>query len=166
MKKLFPLCFLLSCSSTPEFKNTQNYVDIQRFMGEWYVQAYRGTFLEKDVKHPIEKYTYNNSKNRIDIEYSFYRDGERSEINQKAWIINKETNHYWKVSPFWPIKLDYIVIDIEDDYSISAVGVPNQKYLWIMSRDKNYPKVKLEKYIQKIANKGYAIHDLTYPKFN
>ena len=49
------LLLLTACSSKPPMA-TVDYVDIQRFMGDWYVIANIPTFLEKGAHNPIESY--------------------------------------------------------------------------------------------------------------
>lgn len=157
------MSFLLSCSSTT-YKTKVKSVDIDRFMGDWYVLAGRFTMFETDVHNGIESYTWNEKENRIDIDFTYRKgsfQGEKKSFPQKGYIYNKETNAHWKVSPFWPLKFDYLIIDIADDYSWVAIGVPSTDYLWIMARDyenavetislvqerlkaKNYPANKLE----------------------
>merc|ERR1712176_154235 len=40
----------------------------------------------------------------------------------------------WKVSPIWPIKIPFQVIELADDYTYTVIGYPNRQYVWIMSR--------------------------------
>ena len=46
-------------------------VDIERFMGDWYVIANITTFLEKNATNAIESYQLND-KGDIDATFSFY----------------------------------------------------------------------------------------------
>ena len=87
-------------------------------------------------------------------------DGKVKKIPQKGWIQNKETNAYWKVSPFWPLKFDYLVIALADDYSWTAIGVPNQKYLWIMADDWYMDDEKLAEVTKVIKDKGYSVENI------
>ncbi|MBT8115776.1 MAG: lipocalin family protein, partial [Arenicella sp.] len=48
------------CASTQPMK-TVDYVDLQRFMGDWYVIANIPTFLEKDAYNAVESYALNES---------------------------------------------------------------------------------------------------------
>lgn len=48
----------------PKYKKTVDLVDIDRFMGKWYVIASRPTFLEEGAHNAIETYTWNNKKPR------------------------------------------------------------------------------------------------------
>lgn len=160
---LFLYLFTISCSTADNKLATTKKIDIKRFMGNWYVLAGRFTFLEVDVHNGLEIYTWNEEKNRIDVDFSFNKgalDGPKKSYPQKAWIFNKDTNAHWKVSPFWPLKFDYLILEIDENYSWTAIGVPDQKYLWIMARDwKNADKV-MEDALFILKAKGYDINNL------
>jgi len=148
-----------------KYMKTVNHIDRDRFMGKWYVQAGRFSFLEKDVYNSIEIYTWNEANNRIDIDFSFNQGsltGPLKKIPQKAWIENKKTNATWSVSPFWPLKFSYLVIALDPEYRWTAIGVPNQKYLWIMTRDPHFPKVQIEKILSELSLSGYPVKDIVY----
>ena len=146
------------------YDKTVDYIDIKKFMGEWYVIAGRFTFLEKGAHNGLEVYTWNKENKRIDIEFSFNKDsfdGELKTITQKGWIENIKTNSHWKISPLWPLKFDYLVIDLAKDYSWTAVGVPSGKYLWIMARDKAMDKETREMILKRLKAKAYPINDIS-----
>ncbi len=154
--------FSFGCSSM-DYKKTVDYVDIQKFMTKWYVIAGRLTFLEKGAHNATETYTWNSKEERIDIAFSFNKDsfeGEVKEIPQKGWIQNKETNAYWKVSPFWPLKFDYLIIDMDENYDWVVIGVPSQNYIWIMSKNWDMDQDQLEKIKQSIKSKKYNIENI------
>ncbi len=117
---------------------TVSSVDLQKFMGNWYVLAGRFTPLEKDVHNGLETYTWNEKEQRIDIGFNYNQgsfEGKLKSIPQKGWVENSSTNAHWKVSPLWPLKFDYLIVGLAPDYSWTAIGVPSRKYLWIMARD-------------------------------
>ena len=102
-------------------------VDIQRFLGDWYVLAGRFTFLETDVHNALERYTWNAAKERIDVAFTYNEGsltGKQRSIPQKAWIHDSATNAHWKVSPLWPFKFDYLVVALDESYRWTAIGVP------------------------------------------
>jgi apolipoprotein D and lipocalin family protein len=82
------LITLGGCSSMG-YKKTVNKVDIDKFMGKWYVIAARGTYFESDAYNSVEVYSWNEKEDRIDIDFT-YRDGsfdgKLKDIPQKAWI--------------------------------------------------------------------------------
>ena len=163
-RTLFPLTLLFSagCSSM-NYQNTVQYVDIPRFMGTWYVWAGRTTFLERGAYSSIERYTWNAKEDRIDVDFTFHKgsfDGKLKSLPQKAWIEDKTSNAKWKVQPFWPLKFDYLVIALDEDYQWTAIGVPNGSYLWIMGRTPLVPEAKLKNIIDRIKDLGYPVQDL------
>jgi len=152
----------ISCSNSP-YTKTVDHVDLKRFSKKWYVIAGRFTFLEKGAHNAVEEYTFNQKEQKIDINFYFNKDsfdGTLKKIPQKAWIENQETNAYWKVSPFWPLKFDYLVIALAEDYSWTAIGVPSQKYLWIMADKWDVSEEQLEIIIKKVNNINYSVQDI------
>lgn len=154
---------MISCSSSNYNKTVQK-VDIKKFMGSWYVLAGRFTIFERGAHNAIENYSYNALKDQIDIDFKFRKnsfDGETKSIPQTGWIHNKETNSHWKVSPFWPLKLDFIIIALADDYSWTAIGVPSQKYLWIMAREYNGASQIVDTALKTLSVEGYDISNIS-----
>lgn len=142
---------------------TVDQVDINRFMGDWYVLAGRFTFLEKDVHNGLERYKWNSEKNRIDIDFTYNQGsltGKKKSIPQKGWIYNEKSKAHWKVTPLWPLKFDFLIVDLAEDYSWTAIGVPNQSYLWIMARDWRNPEPIVQNAIQRLKEKGYNVENI------
>jgi apolipoprotein D and lipocalin family protein len=162
--KALLITLILSGCSSMDFRKTVSSLDISKFMGKWYVMAGKYTFLEKDSMNNLEEYHWNKEHKRIEITFSFNdrKTGKRKVYTQKAWIEDKKTNAFWKVQPFWPLKLDYLVIDLADDYSWTAIGVPSGKYLWIMSRDPSMNRDKLDMVIKRVTSLGYPTNGLVY----
>ncbi len=151
------------CSTTGSTLKTVENVEISKFMGDWYVLAGRFTFFEKEVHNGLERYTWNQEKERIDVDFIYNKGsltGPKKSIPQTAWIYNQETNSHWKVSPFWPLKFDYLIIALDKNYLWTAIGVPDQKYLWIMSRDWKNPESTIEEAVQRLNEIGYDTKNL------
>jgi apolipoprotein D and lipocalin family protein len=66
----------------------------------------------------------------------------------------------------WPLKFDYLVIGLGDDYEWTAIGVPNEAYLWIMSRDPNITKDKIEEILRTLESDKYNIENIVYVEHN
>jgi apolipoprotein D and lipocalin family protein len=119
--------------------------DTAKFMGVWFVVGNIPTYLETNASNAVERYSFlgDDSQVNYDISIDFkYNDGDPitsklKSLPQKGWIQgpDKHVSSIWKVSPFWPIKLDYPIIELDDvDYSYCVIGYPSRQYLWIMSR--------------------------------
>jgi len=171
MKKFFVLFLLVisqGCSSMT-YKATNKKLDLDKFMGPWFVQSGRVTFLESGAHNPIETYTYNDSKKMINIDFKYNKDsltGPIKKIPQKGYVQNQPINTHWKISPLWPLKFDYLVLDFADDYSWCAIGVPSGKYLWIMTRSKNQAELEVNNAIESMKKINYPLHDLVNFKHN
>ena len=53
------LSCLLGCAGIQSPLATVSYVDLERFMGDWYVIASIPTFVEKGAHNAVEKYALN-----------------------------------------------------------------------------------------------------------
>ena len=152
----------LGCSSM-DFRNTVHKVEINKFMKKWYVIKGRTTIFEKDAYNSTEEYTWNSKENRIDIDFTYNKgslEGKEKSIPQKAWIENDKTNAHWKVSPLWPLRFDYLIIGLADDYSWTAIGVPSGKYLWIMAASPDIEAREINKAIEYVESIGYPTQNL------
>lgn len=152
-----------SCAAGSDFKRTVDYVDMDRFMTKWFVIAGRLTSLEDGAHNAIESYTWNEKKDRIDIDFTMRKgsfDGKLKSIPQKGWVQNYKTNAHWKISPMWPLKFNYLIIDLADDYSWTVIGVPSQKWVWIMAKDWDMNDKKLNMIIKRVNDMGYSVKDV------
>lgn len=171
MKRIFSLLTLglLLSQSALAYNKTVDFVDMERFMGDWFVVAGRFTALERNVFNAVESYKWNAKANRIDISFDYNKGsltGPVKSIPQKGWIYNTKTNAHWKVSPLWPLKLDYLVIGLAADYEWTVIGVPNEKYVWIMSRDAHLPKEVIQTIIDELNKNGYNTKNIISVEHN
>lgn len=157
------LCCTIACNAG-NYKNDQllqtvPYVDIERFMGDWYVIANIPTFIEKGATNAIESYSL-NSKGEIETRFTFFKNsprGKKKEYRPTGFIFNSETNAEWRMQFLWPFKAPFLIIDLADDYSHTVIGVPNRKYVWIMARKPYLADNKYKEIIQKLSNVGYDV---------
>lgn len=160
------LPFLTACSSASKTETgykTVEKLELSRFMGRWYVLAGRFTSFEKEVHNAVETYTWNEKKERIDIGFTYNKgslEGPVKSIPQKGWVYNTTTNSHWKVSPFWPLKFDYLVVGLAPDYSWTAIGVPNGDYLWIMARSPESADQTVDQALSALRAIGYPTQNL------
>ncbi|MDP7321156.1 MAG: lipocalin family protein [Bacteriovoracaceae bacterium] len=145
-----------------DFK-TVEYVDLQQFIAKWYVIGGRFTFFEKNAHNPVEEYTWAENKEYIKVNFYFNEgsfNGKLKTLGQKAWIENTKTNAHWKIQPFWPLKFNYIVIDLAEDYSWCVVGVPGETYVWIMSKSWDMSDEQFEKILQRLDKIGFSTKNI------
>ncbi|MDB4849713.1 lipocalin family protein [bacterium] len=139
-----------------------DYVDLERFMGDWYVIATIPTFLEKDAFNPVETYQL-SSDGSIATTFTFNKgglNGPEKIYRPRGFIEDKRTNAIWGMQFIWPIRADYRIVYLDDDYQQTIIGRNNRDYVWIMSRT---PTISQEDYLNLVAqvvSLGYDIGDL------
>ena len=141
---------------------TVDYVDIDRFMGDWYVIANIPTFVEKGAHNAVETYELDDDGS---IKTTFvYRkdgfDGKRKEYNPRGFITDTETNAVWGMRFVWPIKADYRVVYLDEDYSQTIIGRNKRDFVWLMARTPSIPDEDYERLTGLIADMGYDISKL------
>ena len=159
----FGAAFSLGASALPVLKTIAS-CDTTRFMGTWYVIGVKPTYLEKTCSNAVEKYTLLDEKcgdHDIDIDFKYNKkenpldEGNKvKSLPQKGWVQggNRLQSGDWKVSPFWPVKMGYPIIELDEkDYSYAVVGYESRLYVWILSRTPTMDDDVYEGLKQKLA---------------
>jgi apolipoprotein D and lipocalin family protein len=151
------LSLLGGCASKgPEMK-TVSYVDLERFMGDWYVIANIPTFLEKGAHNAVETYALNED-GTIATTFVFRADsfdGEEKRYTPKGFVKDTETNALWGMRFIWPIKADYRIVYLDDDYTQTIIGRQKRDFIWIMAKTPTIPEEDYERLIEYAASIGY-----------
>ena len=154
-----------SASSTLPALKTIGTCETTRFMGTWYVVGVKPTMFETTCSNAVEKYTLldEKEKNDIDIDFQYSQKEDPFDptnkvksLPQKGWVQgDRLKSGDWKVSPFWPVKMPYPIIELDEkDYSYAVIGYPSRDYVWILSRT---PTMK-ESLYKDIENKLVTNH--------
>ncbi len=162
---LFVLLFgCLGCSAVDEIK-TESYVDLERFMGQWYVVASIPTFFEKEAHNPKESYRLNDD-GTIATTFTFNSgalNGFQRAFYPTGFVRDTRSNAVWGMQFVWPIKADFRIVFVDDDYSHTVIGRQKRDFLWIMARQPNLEESVLEKLIQLAVEQGYSRDDIIFP---
>lgn len=114
---------------------TERNVNLQDYMGKWYVLAAMPTQVEKNAYNAVMDYSL--TEQGVRIEYTFRKgayNGDKASYESVAQIQNPVTKANWRVKFMWPINIDYNIIYVSDDYTEAIAAHPNRKYAWILSR--------------------------------
>ncbi len=141
--------------------DTVDYVDLDRFMISWYVQAHTPSFIDKGGINQIESYKL-NEKGEVETTFTFFKElgGKKRTLSPKATIHDKETNAHWKMQFIWPLKHDYLIVRLAEDYSYTVVSVPSKKMVWIMTDTPEIDEDLYEEIVEDLKNDGYAVESL------
>ena len=132
---------------------TESYVDLERFMGEWYVIASIPTAIEKNAYNATETYRLDDD-GTIATTFSFRKgdfDGKQKTYNPRGFI---------RMQFIWPIKADYRVVYVDDDYSQTIIGRNKRDYAWIMARTPTISREDLFERVKLLREQGYDTEKL------
>ena len=149
--------FLAGCNAGEEELATVDYVDLERFMGPWYVIANIPTALEKNAYNAVETYSLNDD-GTVATHFTFLKggfDGKRKDYHPKGFVLDTETNARWGMRFVWPIKADFRIVWLDEDYSMTVIGRQARDYIWIMARTPTIPDEDYARIIDFAASIGY-----------
>ncbi len=156
---ILQLLSLSSCSSNPPIQIADE-VDIDRFMGKWYVIASVPSFFEKDTYDATEVYQ-RGEENQVLTTYSFREgshDASVKSYNPTAFVTEHPSNAIWQMQFIWPFKADYRILKLDHNYSQTIIGRLKRDYFWIMARQPSIPKEDFLKHLEFLKGQGYDIN--------
>ena len=157
---LITAVLLAGCQSTPPIQ-TVDHVDLERYMGDWYVIANIPTFLERDAHNAVERYSLNND-GTIDTVFTFRKgsfDGDEKRYNPTGFV-RSENNAEWGMQFIWPIKAEFLVIWLDEDYTQTVIGRSKRDYVWIMAREPEMADEDLQEIIAFLDEQGYDTSEI------
>lgn len=126
-------------------------------MGSWYVIANIPTFLEKEAYNAVETYAQ-DTDGSIETTFTYRKgsfDGDRRKYTPRGFVGDDPSNAVWGMRFIWPIKADYRIIYLDQDYSVTVVGRNKRDYVWIMAREPEIDDDLYDELIAFIASVGY-----------
>ena len=139
-------------------------VDLKRYAGKWYeIARYPNKFQEKCVGNTTATYTLKEKAKIEVINECLKKDGVTDSAKGEAKIVDAATNAKLEVR-FAPSFLsfipqvwgDYWIIDLDDNYKYAAVGDPERKYLWILSRTPEIDDATYQNILRRVEKLGFS----------
>lgn len=158
---IFTVLALAACSSAPKLPplRTVDHLDLERFMGDWYVIGTIPWFVEKNNVGTMDIYKL-RPDGKIEITYAFHKktlEAPRKEMKAVARVVNTKTNADWRVQFLWPFEAPFLVIDLSPDYRFTTIGYPNRGLIWIMSRSPEMSESDYTQALESAKTQGYDI---------
>ncbi len=136
-------------------------MDLESFMGDWYVIAALPNRIEDKAFNSLETYRLRDD-GKIDVGFAYNKgslDGKRKTMTQVGTVLDGR-NTVWTVRPFWPIDAAYVIIDLADDYRYTVIGHPSRRYAWIMARDTTMPENDWQAAVGLLESQGFPVDQL------
>ncbi|GAB3372794.1 lipocalin family protein [Spongiibacter taiwanensis] len=155
---------LLGCSAReplPPLPLAEN-VDLQRFMGPWYVIGFIPLFPERHANNGIERYKLMDD-GRIAVAYRFREgsaEGELKSYFPSAEVVPGTGNAVWRMQFLWPFTADFRIAYLADDYQEVIIGREARDYVWLMARSPDMSAERFEALRRRIGQMGYDVESL------
>jgi len=156
------LLALMGCQSTQQPLLTASQVDLSRLNGDWYVIANIPTFIEKQAFNAVETYEL-NERGRIETTFAFNKgafDGPRKRYHPTGFVSDDPSNAVWGMQFIWPIKAEYRIMHVDDEYKELVVGRTKRDFVWIMSRTPTLDEARYLELTAMLKTEGYDLTGL------
>jgi len=149
---------ILGCGSAPTIPTVET-LDLERFMGDWYVIASIPTVFEKDAFNAVESYRLDED-GTVETTFQFNKggfDGPEKVYQSRAFVLDRTSNAHWGMQFVWPFKAEYRVVFLSEDYSLTMIGRSKRDYVWIMARAPSIPDADYARLLALLESYGYDI---------
>ena len=134
-------------------------VDVDRFMGDWYVIAHIPSFPEREAYKAVESYA-RMPDGRIQTTFRFRKgalDGPEKTMHPVGRVKPDGGGAVWDMQFVWPIQAEYVIAWVDADYQQTIVGRSKRDYVWLMARTPQIPDADYEARIRQIQALGYDV---------
>ncbi len=149
------------CQSRPPI-HTVPHVDLERFMGDWYVIAAIPTFIETEAFNALESYRL-EADGTITTTFTFNKggvDGPLKTYTPRGFVEDTRSNEVWGMQFLWPFKAEYRIIHFAADYTQTVIGRTKRDYVWIMARTPAIPEADYQRIVSFLKAQGYDVGKL------
>lgn len=149
---------LAGCSTAAPMP-TVEYVDLERFMGDWYVIANIPTRLERGAHNAVESYRL-DADGSVATTFRFRAgsfDGEAKTYRPRGFVRDRESNAEWGMQFVWPFKADYRIVYLDADYRVTIIGRKQRDYVWLMAREPALDPKRYAELLDLIGGMGYDL---------
>jgi len=132
-------------------------VDLQRYMGTWYVIANIPYFAENGNVAARDIYRLDGDGN-VATTYVYRKafDAAEKSLGSLGVVQPGTGGNFWIVRLFWLVRADYLILEVAPDYSWALVGQPSRKLGWMLARDAAMDDAAYATLLAKFAGHGYA----------
>ena len=155
---IVPAIFIVNASTNHPPLNTIDFVDSDKFTGEWYVISNIPYFGERNKVASKTTYMKIGDHEYQDI-FEFKNgsfDNEFESIVGKAICLNKEHTK-WQSTFYSVIKFKFEILDVDEDYQVMVIGHRSRDYGWVMARNSRISDLEYQQALETFGSNGYDI---------
>jgi apolipoprotein D and lipocalin family protein len=133
-------------------------VDLQRFMGDWFVIAHVPASVESEACNGVESYRLEDDGRTVATTYAFRDggfDGPIEVLEPTGYVEDTDSNATWSMQFFWPFWAEYLITFLDDDYRETIVARTGRDYAWIMARTPVIDPDRYDELVGELRRQGY-----------
>jgi apolipoprotein D and lipocalin family protein len=163
---LAALCLAACATHTPddEFPEDElplksvSYLDLDRYMGRWYLIANIPYFAEMGNVAPYVQYSKRDDGMINDV-YTAQDSFDEQPFTKNALIdvTNPITQAEGRITVLGPLWQDYAVIYMDKDYRNTVVAHPSRNYAWIFCRDQRMSDESYAAALAALKDNGFDV---------
>ena len=137
-------------------------VDLPKFMGDWYVIAVIPTMIETESYNAVENYKL-NADGTIATTFTLNKgslNGPLKKYEPKGFVRPDTGNALWGMQFFWPIKAEYRIAYLDENYQTTIIARNARDYVWIMARTPQISDAEYQTLVSLVKGWGYDISKL------
>lgn len=132
-------------------------IDLDRYMGRWWVIANIPYFAEKGKVATADVYAL-KPNGRIDNVFAYRKafDQPEQQMQAEARVYPGTNNNHWQVR-FWGglIRAQLLILEVSPDYQWALIGNPDRTMAWVFSRKQIMSDTELKQLSDKFVRYGY-----------
>lgn len=136
-----------------------SFVDIDAFMGRWYVIATTPGVRHRNSQNALKDMEQLDD-GTIQIQSYMLTGDEEPEwrmFEGSARIRNIRTNAEWEISFNWPVRNNFRILYLSEDYDLVLMGDERRNNIRVLSREPRIPDHRFSDMMIQAQNLGYDI---------
>ncbi len=138
------------------------YVEINRYAGMWYEIGRYSNWHQKGTSNVSAEYIPRDGY--LEVIKRYIKSNKNKKIKGKAFIIPDSSNAKLKIQFHWPLKKDYWIIDLDENYQWAVISNSLQTSLWILYRHPTICNEVLRPIVYRLVNRGFDLAKVHWTK--
>lgn len=78
-------------------------------------------------------------------------------MTPRGFVLDTASNAVWGMQFIWPVKADYRIAYLSEDYGVTVIARQKRDYVWVMARTPQIPEPHYQAIVGRIAAWGYDV---------
>ncbi len=143
---------------------TEQHIDVPRFMGMWYEIARLPYAPQRDCAAFASRYEQINDEEFGIVNYCWHKsaNGPMRKTRAAAFLDIAESAAKLKVQLKWPVWNDLWILYISEGYEHALLGTPDRKHLWLLSRTPSINVESRTRLLEWAESEGFDTAEMFY----